>query len=86
MAAKLTGVRYTVNNPDNLPEGQPSGDGIGDLNGVQMQATIRAWDPLLNKPGDLLYTASVTVPGDAAIGPLRWSSPCRISSSRRAAT
>lgn len=70
VTAKLTGVRYTVNNPDNLPQGQTPGDGIGDLNGVQMQATIRAWDPLLNKPGDLLYTASVTVPGDAAIGPL----------------
>lgn len=70
VAAKLTGVRYTVNNPDNLPEGQPSGDGIGDLNGVLMQATIRAWDDLSDKPGELLYTASVTVPDDAEIGPL----------------
>ena len=71
-AAVLVGVHYTVDNydADEDPQVPGSGDGVGELNGLTMQATIRAWDSGGNVPGTLLHTAEFVVPEDAALGPM----------------
>jgi hypothetical protein len=62
--AAVSGLRMYVNNVDDPP------DGVGDFNGYMMEATLRAWDADMGRPGAALHTASFTVPPDAPIGEL----------------
>lgn len=68
--ATLTAIRYTFNNIDALPDNtpDPSGDGIGDFNGYEIQAVVRDWNTMTDEPGTVLHTASFTVPVDAPLG------------------
>src|SRR5690606_8025609 len=61
----------TFENADNLPHypSQPSGAGVGDFNGVTMQAVVRAWNTVVDEPGVLLHTIDIVMPMDAPIGP-----------------
>lgn len=64
--AAVQGLRIVINNNDALPEGAP--DGIGDFNGLTMQATLRAWDEATDKPGEIVSTSEFLVPADAPAG------------------
>lgn len=64
--AAVEGLRIAINNVDNLPDGAP--DGIGDFNGVAMQATLHAWDEVADKPGEIVSTSDFVVPADAPVG------------------
>ena len=64
--AAVQGLRVAINNVDLLPDGAP--DGIGDFNGMMMQATLRAWDELADEPGDIVATSGFVVSADAPLG------------------
>ena len=66
--AEVQGLRVVINNVDTLPDGAP--DGVGDFNGITMQATLHAWDDVADAPGEVVYTSGFVVPADAAIGEL----------------
>jgi hypothetical protein len=77
-AARLASIRIAYNNNDTLPDNPDpaaDGDGVGDMNGRQMQAVVRAWDTVNAVPGDLLFTATATVAADAPIGALTLDFP-----------
>lgn len=79
-AARLIAIRYTIENSDQLPDNPdpaPDGDGIGDFNGLTLQATLRAWNTVDDEPGAALYTVDVEIPADAPIGatPLEFALP-----------
>lgn len=77
VAAQLTSIRIAYNNDDNLPDNPdpPDGDGVGDMNGRQMQAVVRAWDAVNNQPGAVVFTATATVAADAPIDTLELDFP-----------
>ena len=55
--ALLTAARFSLDND-------------GDLNGLDISVNLRAWDDMAGAPGAVVETAFVSIPIDAAIGPL----------------
>jgi len=68
--ARLTAVRYRLNNSDVLPDDGMgnTGDGVGDFNGYELQVAVFAWNETEGEPGDQIATASTSVAVDAPIG------------------
>jgi hypothetical protein len=67
--ARLTAVRYRLNNQDVLPDDGMgnTGDGVGDFNGYELQVAVFAWNQDAGVPGEQIATASTTVAVDAPI-------------------
>ncbi len=68
VGAILHKVSVGMNNVDELPDTDPPGDGVGDLNGYTLSVLLRGWNSPANEPGAVLATATVDVPANAPIG------------------